>query len=322
MFDFILGAILAAAVVRGWMLGFVRSAVGLLVVLLGTLLALRLSGPVGSIVAGIAGTAPGTSRVIGGMVVFIACSVAGLIVIRMTRHVLDALPGLPTLDRAAGAAAAGLAGVLVITLMVSAVRILPLGGLGDQVEASELAEVLTDPDRLPQEALALVGGDRVLAAALRLDDVFGTTTLGDPGGEVVSIDAHPVTASDASTRQADALFVTVNRARSAAGAAPLARSTELDRVALDHAVAMYRGGWMAHASPDGVRLPGRLTAAGIPATAVAELIGLGPSTAPIVDVWEAEAPSAYRLARQDLSRMGVAAVSGPLGVLVVVAMTG
>ncbi len=70
--------------------------------------------------------------------------------------------------------------MLVVTLLVSAVRLLPLAGLGAQVEASELAGVLTDPDRLPQKTLAMVGGDRVLTAALRLDDVFGTTARGIP----------------------------------------------------------------------------------------------------------------------------------------------
>ncbi|MCI0545576.1 MAG: CvpA family protein, partial [Actinobacteria bacterium] len=138
MFDLVLGGILVFAVVRGWMRGFTRSVVGLIVVVLGSVLALRLSGPAGTVVSGIAGTSPSTSRVIGGVAVFLMCSVAGLVVARMMHHVLDAMPGLPTLDRAAGAAVAGLAGVLVVTLLVSAVRVLPLGTLGAQVEASEL----------------------------------------------------------------------------------------------------------------------------------------------------------------------------------------
>ncbi|CAN5395093.1 hypothetical protein BH24ACT7_BH24ACT7_22270 [soil metagenome] len=322
MFDVILGAVLAGAIVRGWMRGFVRSAVGLVVVVVGTILALRLSGPMGSLVSGIAGTSPDTSRIIGGVVVFAACSIAGVMVAGMMRKVLDAMPGLPTLDRAAGAVAAGLAGVLVLTLLVSAVRVLPLGGVGDSVEESELATMLTDPDRLPQEALAVVGGDRVLAVALRLDDHFGQAVVGDPGRETILLDVPAGAHLVPSAGQADALFHLANRARSEAGAAPLARSAELDAVALQHATDMYTGGWLAHASPDGVWLGGRLAAASVPSTASSEVIGLGPSPASIVDEWEGAAPSAARLGRDDVTRMGVAAVAGPLGVLVVVAMTG
>jgi uncharacterized protein YkwD len=85
---------------------------------------------------------------------------------------------------------------------------------------------------------------------------------------------------------------------------------------------MYRQGWMAHASPDGTRLAGRLAAADIPARTSVELIGLGASPASIVDAWESADAGAARLHRDDVSRMGVAVVDGPLGLLAVVVMTG
>jgi hypothetical protein len=322
VFDVVLGGILIFAVYRGWTRGFVRSLVGLVVVVVGSMLAFRLSGPAGSVVEGVAGTSPATSRVIGGFLVFLACAVAGFVVVRMMRHVLDSVPGLPTLDRAAGAAVAGLAGVLVVTLLVSAARLLPLGGLGAQVEASQLAGILTDPDRMPQKTLAMVGGDRVLTVALKLDDVFGTTATGDPGPATVSLDVGDDPDLQPSPRQADVLEAAVNHARSNADVAPLARSEELDGVAGRHAMVMYRQGWMAHASPDGTRLTGRLAAADVPARTSAELIGLGASPASIVDAWESADAGASRLRRDDVSRMGVAVVDGPLGLLAVVVMTG
>ncbi len=322
MFDVVLGGMLIFAVYRGWTRGFVRSVVGLIVVVIGSMLAIRLSGPAGAVVEGVAGTSPATSRVIGGFAVFLACAVAGFVVARMMRHVLDTMPGLPTLDRAAGAAVAGLAGVLVVTLLVSAARLLPLGGLGAQVEASELAGMLTDPDQMPQKTLAMVGGDRVLTVALKLDDVFGTTATGDPGPATVSLDVGDDPTLQPSPHQADVLDAAVNHARSNADVAPLARSEELDGVARRHAMVMYRQGWMAHASPDGTRLAGRLAAADIPARTSSELIGLGASPASIVDTWESADAGVSRLHRDDVSRMGVAVVDGPLGLLAVVVMTG
>lgn len=322
MLDVILGAALAGAVVLGWLRGFVRSAIGLAVVVLGAFLAFRLSAVVGSIVAGMAGTSPETSRAIGGVVVFVACAVGGAVVSSAMRRVIGALPGLPTLDRAAGAVAAGLAGVLVITLVVSVVRVLPFGAMGRAVEGSTLASKLTDPDGLAQRSLAFVGGDRALAAALRLDDAFGQSTLGDPGRATIALEVPAGTEAVARPDEADSLFQEVNRARSAAGVAPLARATTLDAVAQAHAVAMYAEGWMAHASPDGTRLLGRLAAASIPATAVAEMIGLGPTPSSIVDEWAGAPSSANRLRHPNVTRMGVAVVDGPLGLLAVVAMTG
>ncbi|MBA2336432.1 MAG: CvpA family protein [Acidimicrobiia bacterium] len=322
MLDVILGAALAAAVVHGWLRGFIRSAIGLAVVVLGAFLAFRLSAAAGSVVAGIAGTSPETSRVFGGVVVFGACAVGGAVVSAGMRRVIGAMPGLPTLDRAAGAVAAGLAGVLVVTLVMSAVRVLPLGAVGRAVEASTLASKLTDPDGLAQRTLALVGGDGALAVALRLDDAFGQSTLGDPGGATIVLDVPAGTEAFARPDQADALFQEVNRARSAAGVSPLARAANLDAVAQGHANEMYAGGWMAHASPDGTRLVGRLAAASIPATAVAELIGLGPTPSSIVDEWVGAPGSANRLGRPNVTRMGVAVGDGPLGLLAVVVMTG
>ncbi len=322
MLDVILGAALAAAVVHGWLRGFVRSAIGLGVVVLGAFLAFRLSATMGSVVAGIAGTSPETSRVIGGVAVFVACAVGGAVVSSAMRRVIQAWPGLPTLDRAAGAVAAGLAGVLLVTLVMSAVRVLPLGAAGRAVEGSTLASKLTDPDGLAQRTLAVVGGDRALAVALRLDDAFGQSTLGDPGGATIALDVPAGSEAVARPDQADALYQEVNRARSAAGVAPLAMAATLDAVAQGHAAEMYSGGWMAHASPDGTRLVGRLAAASVPATAVAELIGLGPTPSSIVDEWVGAPSSADRLGSPNVTRMGVAVVDGPLGLLAVVAMTG
>ena len=50
MLDFVLGAILVALAVRGWMRGFAREAIGLAVILAGLVFAFRLSTPVGAVV--------------------------------------------------------------------------------------------------------------------------------------------------------------------------------------------------------------------------------------------------------------------------------
>lgn len=323
MVDFILGALLVALFVRGWMRGFVREAVGLGVLVVGTILALRLSSPVGGVVAGMAGTSPDTSRVIGGIVVFLLVSVAAAVVIRVAHWGMNVLPGVPTVNRLAGAALAVGGGALLATVILSVLAVAPVpDSFDDEIDTSFLAEELTDPDGLPQKTLGLASGDNVLASVLRLDDIVGAPRISDPGEDLVALPI-PVDAKVVERRKkADAVFDLVNQQRVADGVEPLLRTDGRDDVAQAHTLAMYQGRWMAHAAPGGTDPAGRLEAAGIHNVTNDELIGLGSSPASVVAAWADDERTAAILSNPAFSRIGIGVVDGPLGLMVTCVFTG
>ena len=69
MLDFVLGALLVALAVRGWMRGFVRESVSLIVLVVGLFFAFRLSTPGGAVIESLAGTSTDASRLAAGIVI-------------------------------------------------------------------------------------------------------------------------------------------------------------------------------------------------------------------------------------------------------------
>ncbi len=314
MIDFLLGAVIAALLVRGWVRGLVREAIGLAVVLVGTVLAFRLSSAAGAIVASMAGTSADVSRLIGGVAVFLLVSVGGAVAGYVLHRGIRVLPGLPTANRAAGAGFAGLAGLLVATVALSAAALMPIPAAWEaRLETSALAGYLTDPDGAPQAALGVLAGDRVTATALDLQDLFGERRLigGPQRVALPPADRDEVELeSDASLR----VYGLVNESRVAAGSDPLTRSEVLDGVAREAAFDVYTTGRFV---VDG-DVERRVEAAGVPVVTAAQLLGLGISAPSVHEGLVAEPEVAETLEDDSFRRMGVAAVDGPLGLVTVV----
>ncbi len=314
MIDFVLGAVIAALLVRGWVRGLVHEAIGLAVVLVGTVAAFRLSSAAGAVVAAMAGTSADVSRLIGGVAVFVLVSVGGAVAAYVLHRGIRVLPGLPTANRAAGAGFAGLAGLLVATVALSAVALMPVpDALQDRLEASVLAGYLTDPDGPPQTALGVLAGDRVAATALDLQDLFGERRLigGSQRVALPPADQDDVELESAASQR---VYGLVNESRVTAGSDPLTRSDVLDGVAAQAAFDVYTTGRFVVAGD----VEHRVEAAGVPVVAAAELLGLGISAPSVHEGLVAEPDVAETLADASFRRMGVAAVDGPLGLVTVV----
>ena len=322
MIDFVLGAGLAALMIRGWLRGLVREAIGLAVILVGVFLAFRLAGPVGAIVSAMSGAGDDASRIAGGIIVFIVVSVGGAVVSWVLHKGVRARPGLTTANRLGGAGFSGLAGVLAATVVASVLTLLPLpSGPANALAGSSLVSTLTDPGGLPQKLVGLISFDRVMTAAIELQSVSGEHRLVAP--ERGSIDIAPATAeelavgSKAAARFADL----INRARIDSGADPVARSEVLDAVALEHAMALYRAGRLSHSTGQG-RIAVRLEAADIPVVSSGEVVALAPSPRSAQEAVIKDSAANADVTRPAFRRMGAAAVRGPLGIMFVVVFTG
>ena len=316
MIDFLLGGALVVLLFRGWMRGLIREAIGLFVVVVGTLLAFQLSTAAGAVVSAMAGTGADASRFIGGIVVFLLVSVGGAIAAHVAHRGVRFLPGLPTADRLGGAAFGGIAGVLVATVVLSALVLMPLPpAWRAQLDASTTVSFLVEPEGTPQAALGVVAGDRVAGTVLALQDVIGERRL---VGGARSVALPPtrreelVVAGGASDR----VYGLLNESRVDMGVDPLARSRTLDGVARALALDVYTSGRFAVAAD----VEARVEAAGVPVVDAAQVLGLG-VTAPSVHEGLLEDSTAARTLGGGYRRMGVAAVGGPLGLITVVVLT-
>ena len=322
MIDFVLGAGLAALLVRGWLRGLVREAIGFGVILVGTFLAFRLASPVGAIVSGMSGAGEDAARIAGGIIVFLVVSVGGAVVSWILHRGVRALPGLTTANRLGGAAFSGIAGLIAATVVVSVLTLLPLpDGPARSLRDSSLVGAMTDAGGLPQQLLGLISLDRVLTSALELELVAGEHRLVAPESGRIDIKAASrdelAVRRKASRRLADL----VNQSRIEFGADPMARSEALDEVALDHALALYERGRLTH-NRGGERIEGRLATANIPVVAAGEAIALAPSPRSAHEAILNDTAGAADVAERRYRRMGVAVVRGPLGLLAVVVFAG
>ena len=322
MIDFVLGVGLAALVIRGWLRGLVREAIGFAVIFLGAFLAFRLASPMGAVVSAMSGAGEDASRIAGGIIVFVLISGGGALLSWVLHKGVRALPGLTTANRAGGAGFSGLAGILAATVVVSVLTLLPLPqGAAEPLEDSFLVGAMTDSDRWPQQLLGLISLDRVMTAALELQTVAGEHRLVAP--ERGSIDIEPAEADELSIRRkaATRFGELINRARINSGADPLARAEALDDVAADHALALYRAGRLSHSAGDG-RIAVRLAAADLPVVVSGEVVALAPSPRSAQEVVIDDAPGAADVTNRAFRRFGIAAVRGPRGLLFVAVFVG
>jgi membrane protein required for colicin V production len=320
--DFVLGVGLAALLIRGWLRGLVREAIGLGVIVAGTFLAFRFAGPMGAVVSGMSGAGEDASRIAGGIIVFLLVSVGGAVISWIMHKGVRLLPGLTTANRLGGAAFSGLAGLLATTVIVSVLTLLPLpAGPADALDGSSLVGAMTDADGVPQRILGLISFDRVFAAALELQDLAGDHRVVAPPTGRVDIAAAAGDELSIKGKAADKMAELVNLSRIEADADPLARSEALDQVALDHALALYQRGRLTHNGPNG-RVAGRLAAADIPVVSSGEAIALAPSARSAHEAILGDDTAGGDIVATNYRRVGVGAVRGPLGLLVVIVLAG
>ena len=317
MLDFLLGVFFVGLLLRGWSRGFVREAMDLVGVLAGVALAFRFSGAAGTVVNGIFGTSPVPSRLIGGVALFLIVGGTAAVLAHYL-HRVASLPGLRLSNRLTGAGLALAGGLFVATLVLSLASLVSLPtAVASQVSDSAVAQALTRPGGVSQRVFTRVAGDEIVEVLLRLDELVGGSQVILEPGQIITF--TPVSTEEVGDAEAAArrLFRKLNHIRQEEGIADLRWSRPLAEVALGHAFDMYTGGFVGHVTPAGGTLAGRLADAGLnPARA-------GENLALTADAAEAHAgliaSEGHRATMLDAGyrQVGVAAVDGPLGLMVV-----
>lgn len=317
MLDFLLGSFFVFLFLRGWARGFVREAMDLLGVIFGLAVAFRLSPAAGAIVSGTIGSGPTVSRIIGGLLLFLVVGGAAAILAHYLQRVAS-LPGLALGNRLTGAGLAVAWGAFLATLVLSVVSLFRLpAAVAGQIDESSVAATLTDPAGVPQTVFAQVSGDRVLGVLLSLDDLIDGRRAIVEGDERVEFEAADAESLAPNLSAVLDLLGDLNEERAEAGLEELAFSQELADVALAHARDMYRSGYFSHVSPSTGRVGDRVARLGSGYPFAGENLALAADSTEAHNGLVAS-PSHYEnIVNPVFDTVGVAALDGPLGLMVV-----
>ena len=317
MLDFVLGLYLAGLAVRGWLRGFVKELLDLLGLVLGVVLGFRLSEPVGNFFVDRFAVTPEWARIGAGIAIFVLIGTAVSIFAHYLGRFVQ-LPGLKLSNRALGSAFAVTWGVFLILVFASIVQLLPLPEAVDEtIDESTVASAIAGEGSQARQLFESAAGDDVVTTLLALEPLIGSQRVILEDEETASIPPTERERLEVSETEAREVFRFLNEERVAAGEAPLAFSEGLADVALGHALDMYTNGFVSHVSPTTGRVGDRVRASGIRLAQVGENLALAASSRAVHDGFVDSESHRENLLRSAWDRVGVAAVRGPYGLMVV-----
>lgn len=317
MIDFLLGLYLAGLAVRGWLRGFVKELMDLIGLVLGLFVAFRMSAPFGDFISDRFDVTPEWARIGAGIALFLIVGAALGTLAHYLGKVMR-LPGLNLANRLAGSGFALAWGIALILVVTSVLRALPMpAAVDDHLDNSEVITVLASPDSPTQQAFQRVVGDEVLDTLLALAPLIGDHNVVLEGDERIEIPPADPADLTRDPGAADEVFLLLNDARAEDGAQPLAWSDALAEVALGHAMDMYTNGYVSHISPTTGDVGDRVRAARIPLSVVGENLALAATPRAVHAGFMDSDGHRANILRRSFDRVGVAAVDGPLGLMVV-----
>ena len=213
-------------------------------------------------------------------------------------------------------------GAVLLAVILTVLRALPIPSITGAVENSTVAAKVAGPDSVPGRIIATAGGARVAAAMALLEKLAGGRRVVIEGDEVIDLEAVPVEELALAPASADELYRMLNDTRLATGSDPLAWSAELAQIAEAHALEMYRDGYLAHVSPSTGLIHDRVRAAGGRLTVVGEAIGLASTTRAVHSALLDSQPNRDTLTAREFDRVGIAVIDGRYGLLVVEVLGG
>ena len=194
--------------------------------------------------------------------------------------------------------------------------------VADQLDDSAVTRTLTDPGGVPQEVFTTLAGDRIVEALLNLRQVLGTRQVILENDDVVRFPPVDGDELEADPGAASEIFELLNRARVDAGEDPLAWSPALTRVGAGHAAEMYLEGYFSHVSGETGTVGDRLEAAGIPFVLAGENLALAATPGQVHEGLMDSPGHRENILRPEFRRVGIAVVSGTLGLMTVQVFTG
>ena len=289
--------------------------------LVAVLVGYRAGPAAGVVLESWSGADPLAARVIGSIVVFVLILAGASLVARR----LVWVPGpLRPLDRTAGAVVSGAwFAVLAILLLILAGAVPAVGGrIEGLLSGSRAAAIVMSEETPLTPAVSRLLGDRVIESLVNINRLVGRSQVVIEGD--ASVDLPVAGSSELAVRPGAAreLFVRINLARIEADVGTVAWSEALAEVADRHGREMYEQGYFSHLSPVAGSLDDRLDVSGIPFRAAGENLALSPTVSSVHEGLLSSDSHRATMLDPRFTRVGVSALEGPLGLMVVQVFTG
>jgi len=320
VYDFVAAAIVVVFLVRGARRGLVREAVEVSVLIVGVVVAFRVSPVVGSIISGMANIPYETARIIAGIVMFFVLVVGGAVVARAISGAMKIVPGASVLNRFGGAATGATYAFVVIVLATTLGSVVPMSDglratVDDSIQSSAVGAWVRSSGGPVQQTLSSVGGEDVFATIIAIQDAVGSRlavgTLPIPLPDVGDAVLAP------SQVAAQGVFDSINRDRVAANLDPFGWSTDLAIVAVARSGDVYRSGLLALDD----NLESSLKAQGVPGTINTELVMLAASREGVAEALIGTSEYRDSILDSKYRKAGVGIIDGPFGLLAVVVLS-
>jgi uncharacterized membrane protein required for colicin V production len=321
IYDLVAVAVAAGFVIRGWLRGFVREVIELLVLVSGVVVVFRFSAPIGTVLSAMANIPYELARIVGGVVAFVVLVVGGAIVSRVIVGALKIVPGASVLNRFGGAAVGLAFAAVIIVLGTTMIGVAPLPTDGIEAVDREIgssnigAEIVTPNGRV-QGFMGSLSGESMYGSILAIRQIAGDRLAAGTIPFPLPTVEQSELASD--IEGAQAVFAGLNSYRVAVGQDPLTWSRDLEDVAEKRAKRTYVSGQLSLDD----RLDADLAGASIPGTIHTDGIVIGASTDGVIEAFTTTSRYAEALADSEFRRAGVALVVGPYGLVSVFVVSG
>ena len=320
-YDWIVLALFVAFIARGWTRGFVRQAIDVGLLLLGSVVVFRLSPVIGSIVAGMANVPYEVGRVVAGVIVFVLLVVGSIVVGNLVAAALHVVPGAATANRLGGAAVGAVFAAIVVLVGTTLISVVPLpsswrSGVDGAVGSSPAGQAITDPTGPVQSIVAGVSGVDLFASVIAVQDAVGDRLMA--GTLPIPFPSVGDAALAPSQADAQAVFDRLNLERIEAGVDPLAWSSDLAVIAVSRAMGVYDSGVLALEDD----LDDAFRAAGVPGTVHTDMVVLAASRDGVVEAITGASGYAADVVDPVYRKAGLGVVHGPYGLMTVQVLSG
>lgn len=321
VYDLVVIGVAAGLALRGWLRGFVREAVEVIVLVVGVVVIFRFSAPIGTVLSAMANIPYEVARIVGGGVVFGVIVLGSAILSRVIVVALKIVPGASVLDRVGGAAVGLLYASVFVVLATTMLGVAPFPNditdrLDEQVNGSAIGSEIVEPQGWIQGYVGSLSGESLYGSVLAIRQIVGDRlaagTLPIP---LPTVDRDELASL---IEESEAVFSGLNSYRVAEGQEPLTWSSDLASVADTRARRAYLSGELSLDD----RLDADLASSSIPGTIHIDAIVIGASVDGVVEAFTTTPSYAAALAGAEYRRGAVAVVEGPYGLVSVVVVSG
>ena len=314
--DFFIGIFIVYNAFLGWKSGYLRQLINLILLSVAIHFSFRYSFQFGNYISNWFNSDIVFSEIFAGILIFSSQITIFSLILNLFK-VRE--PEFEIGNKFSGILISLLVSNLVLTILFSSITLLNLPNtIKKEINESNLTSFYLNVDGTPQQFLELISGTDILKVSQRIKEITGSSTVVVDEFGCVEIPKYPLQSiffdNDLSNQMAQIL----NEERVINNLLPLEFNQSISLVAKAYAIEMYTKGFWCHKNPEnGEFASDRLDNAGIPYQLIGENLAITPTLQSGHRSLMSSNSHRGTILDPNYKRLGLAVVSGPLGLIIV-----